>query len=273
MKVFLSWSGEISRSVAELLQEWIPDVINIIQPWVSSEDIRGGDRWLSKLLEQLDESDFGILCCTAEAVTSAWLLFEAGALAKHLNSRVVPLLIDIRVEDLPDPLKNFQARAISESGLKALVEDINSALAAANFNPLDSARLDRAFNRTWPALKDNITNLGIGISGPTGPTDENNMGALDLVIGHEDSWAELNAPILEWQRIMEEIQNKTSIYTEPLTKETETRRRREIVRKLASEYRELHSALARSNSHYQAGLRNLKMILPRFMSYGWQHFD
>ena len=47
MKIFISWSGEKSRRIALMLREWFPNVLNAVEPFVSSEDIAKGSRWVT----------------------------------------------------------------------------------------------------------------------------------------------------------------------------------------------------------------------------------
>lgn len=102
MRVFLSWSGERSRIVADALRHWIPDVIQSVELWMSGSDIEAGARWNERIQHQLSESRFGILCVTPENIPSPWLLFEAGALAKTIEDTFVcPYLIDLEPSDLP----------------------------------------------------------------------------------------------------------------------------------------------------------------------------
>jgi hypothetical protein len=43
MNVFISWSGERSKKVAELLDNWLQCVLQSVKPWMSSRGIdRGG---------------------------------------------------------------------------------------------------------------------------------------------------------------------------------------------------------------------------------------
>jgi len=75
MKVFISWSGERSRKVAELLAEWTECVIQISQPWISSLDIDGGSLWFTKIYEQLANTRISIFCLTRENKAQPWILF------------------------------------------------------------------------------------------------------------------------------------------------------------------------------------------------------
>ena len=64
MRIFVSWSGDRSKFVAEALHDWLPNVIQALDPWLSSEDIDKGTRWLSDIATQLNEVKVGIICLT-----------------------------------------------------------------------------------------------------------------------------------------------------------------------------------------------------------------
>src|SRR5437868_1334763 len=108
--VMLSWSGPVSRQVALALREWLPKVIQNVQPFMSEEDIPKGAQWLAKLQDALSRAKFGIICLSPDNLGSPWLHFEAGAIWKALpESRVCPLLFQIeRATDVRPPLGVFQ---------------------------------------------------------------------------------------------------------------------------------------------------------------------
>jgi hypothetical protein len=162
MRVFISWSREQSRAVALVLRDWLPDVIQGIESWVSQADIRAGERWNNGLNESLRAANFGILCITRENLNQPWLLFEAGALARSFDDPFVcPYLIDVEPRDLLEsPLAQFQGAKANEEGTRNLVRSINL---AAN-SPLAEAKLFRAFDKWWPDLARKLGELGIRAS-------------------------------------------------------------------------------------------------------------
>ena len=75
MKVFLSWSGDRSRQVAEALRDWLPGVLQAVEPWLSAKDLVVGDRWSVALTKALEETRIGVICLTKDNVDASWLHF------------------------------------------------------------------------------------------------------------------------------------------------------------------------------------------------------
>lgn len=151
MKIFLSWSGERSRLVAEAFRTWLPDVISFFDPWISSEDIERGARWGADLGLQLQTTQVGIICITPENLNAPWILFEAGALAKTLDrSRVCTYLFDLQPSDLTGPLVQFQATLATRAETLKLVQTLNSQLGE---NARSPQQVERVFDRWWPELE------------------------------------------------------------------------------------------------------------------------
>jgi hypothetical protein len=158
MKVFISWSGEPSRTVARALRKWLPDIIQSVEPWMSELDLEAGTRWSDLIQQELSETRFGILCVTRSNVQASWLLFEAGAIAKTLrDTYVCPYLVGLEPSDLPKgPLAQFQAKRANSAETYDLVRAINRALGD---EALGEDRIKRSFERWWPDLEQAFTSL------------------------------------------------------------------------------------------------------------------
>jgi hypothetical protein len=131
MRVFLSWSKPRSREVAEALRDWLPLVLQRVEPWMSAADLEAGVRWGPMLSEQLETTSFGIICVTPENQHEPWLHFEAGAVSKkvtHPASRVIPLGFDIDKSAMPGPLQQFQAVNADEAGISGIVRSLHACL-------------------------------------------------------------------------------------------------------------------------------------------------
>jgi hypothetical protein len=61
----------------------------------------------------LQDTDLGIICLTKANQHEPWLMFEAGALAKHLTTaRVIPLYIDLGPAQVTGPLEDWQGQSL-----------------------------------------------------------------------------------------------------------------------------------------------------------------
>ena len=109
MKIFVSWSGELSRQIAEVLKKWIPCIIQSVEVFFSPEDIEKGDNWDKTISTELSECNYGIICLTTDNTTAPWINFEAGAIAKSLDSKVTALMINVKPSDIKGPLSRYQA--------------------------------------------------------------------------------------------------------------------------------------------------------------------
>jgi hypothetical protein len=117
---------------------------------MSEHDISAGSRWAEELHQQLESSNFGVLCLTPENINAPWLLFEAGSLAKSVSgARVVPYRFRLAAADIQFPLAQFQGVDADEAGTKKLLFSLNSGLK----QPMELARLERVFQRWWPDLR------------------------------------------------------------------------------------------------------------------------
>lgn len=157
MKVFLSWSGELSHKTAVIFRDWLPSVIQSIVPYVSSEDIDKGARWSTDIAKELDNATFGILCVTKENVHAPWLTFEAGALSKTMEKAAVsPFLFDIKRSEVSGPILQFQSTIFEKEDVKKLVYSLNRACGA---ETLTDERLEKAFSVWYPNLEEQLNTL------------------------------------------------------------------------------------------------------------------
>lgn len=150
MKIFISWSGELSCKIAEVLKKWIPCIIQSVEVFFSPDDIEKGDNWDKTISSKLSECSYGIICLTTDNTTAPWINFEAGAIAKSLDSRVTALMVNIKPSDIKGPLSRYQATKFEKNDFFQLIQSINNALET----PLDNKILENTFNAMWNSLED-----------------------------------------------------------------------------------------------------------------------
>lgn len=164
VKVFISWSGDLSKAVASVLHDWISLLSDRLQPWMSDSDIEAGQRGLAQIETELQGSRFGIIVVTSANQRAQWLNFEAGALSKVVSEaveqRVVPLLVDLdSPAQLTGPLTQFQAKLLNEDGLRAIARSL--ANVAGVEAPAVFQRFDMSYMQYWQMLEDAMANARV----------------------------------------------------------------------------------------------------------------
>jgi hypothetical protein len=155
MKVFISWSGDASRDFALFLRDWIRQVVQAVEPFMSDQDIGKGARNTVEMSKELELVEFGIVVVTRDTVSAPWINFEAGAISRSIGTgRLVPLLLDVRKSDVAGPLSQFQAvDANDHDDVVRLFREINRWLE----RPLESEVL-------LPAVESRLPDFGAALT-------------------------------------------------------------------------------------------------------------
>ncbi|MFI5331743.1 MAG: toll/interleukin-1 receptor domain-containing protein [Desulfobaccales bacterium] len=198
MKVFISWSGERSRKLAEYLAGWLKKLPLAIEPWVSKDAIDPGTRWGKELAEALQGTSFGILCITSENQREPWISFEAGALSKTIEkSYVIPYIIGMAPSELEQPLKQFQAIEANEEDTWKLIETIHRASGDKTRTIND---LEEAFRMWWPKLTEQIELIKSEPVAAGGVSQEPSMTDIKASLDKVSTVLEsLSSRILRWE--------------------------------------------------------------------------
>lgn len=158
MKIFISWSGDKSRHIAETLSNWIEQVLQATEPWISTE-IDKGKRWSDEIASRLEESSIAIICLTEENLDSKWIHFEAGAIAKNKNAYVCTFLYDLKPTSVEQPLSQFQNTKFVKKDVLKLCTTINEMLQDEGFKSIKESNLKSVFDTFWPKLEKDLKEI------------------------------------------------------------------------------------------------------------------
>lgn len=155
-KVFLSWSGDLSRKAAEFFKDWLEIVIQELEIFYSEDDITKGSNGIETIFRNLRESAASVIMLTKENQTSPWICFEAGAIfTKSEDSYACGLMLDFSADELEGPLKSIQQTPFEKKEVFKMLKAINSKCAS----PLTEERLKRVFDRNWDNLEHELSIL------------------------------------------------------------------------------------------------------------------
>ena len=157
MRVFISWSGELSKELAEAFRSWIPSALQYVKPYFTPADIEKGSKWATEIFKELSASSICILVLTRENLASNWIMFEAGAISSTIErAKVCPVIFDLEETDLQGPLAQFQATKFTKEDIRKLFFTINS---AAGEQKLSDTVANAVFEKWWPDLEGQISKV------------------------------------------------------------------------------------------------------------------
>jgi hypothetical protein len=149
MTIFISFSGEKSRTFADELKVWLEQVLPGTDVWLSSDDIDKGTIWFTEIIDSLKGCNCGIVCVTRENRSSRWLHFEAGGMSTGLGKTHVAILaLDLEYNELEQPLSLFSALRLNRDGAWHLVKSFNKL----SERPIKDKVLERTFDKFWPDI-------------------------------------------------------------------------------------------------------------------------
>ncbi len=144
-KVFVSWSSERGRKLAEALGTTILDY-GELEAWISSHSLEAGKPFFEEIEKAAKECDAAVGCLTPGASQRPWVNFEAGMLFGKLRN-FIPLRFH---EELQGPLANLQAL---DGTSKEDIERILLGLAS------DKDRARRYLETIYPTWKSRVDEI------------------------------------------------------------------------------------------------------------------
>jgi len=214
MKVFISWSGRKSHEVAIVIKEWIVQVIQAVDPWISSE-IGKGTKFAPEISDQLEDIKVGIICLTENNQFEPWMNFEAGALSKTKDAKVCTLLLGIRHTDVKPPLSQFQHTVFEKKDVYKLLLSINDSVKASNERDLSENTLRDIFEVFWPKLEVKIREI-MASGAETDTTSRSDRDILEEILEILRKRDQLNSIASTWAINMPHHQGTGKTFTLPL---------------------------------------------------------
>jgi hypothetical protein len=160
LSIFISWAGTQAEALGRGFHEFLPDVVNAVDPFMSGHDIDKGSQWRNVLTGNLQSSSCAIVCLTPESLKSTWVAFEAGAISRAAGgpegaqSRVWTYLLGLETKALQlTPYAEYQATATTEEDTLRLIKSINQL----SPDPVSPECLKRRFDSLfWPNFSRSI---------------------------------------------------------------------------------------------------------------------
>lgn len=156
-KVFISYSGAMSKAISELIHTWLKHTLQTVELLYTPAFIQPGQRIHLMLFEALAQADIALLIYTKEGLNCSRMVFEAGYVCKaKANGGVISLLFGLTPEVLPEPINAFQCEVFSNNGMWRIIKGINGQLREQR---IDEDTLKHVFDREWGGLVQDVDKI------------------------------------------------------------------------------------------------------------------
>lgn len=147
--VFLSWSGNKSKDMAQIFSYYLPYILQGRTCFFSPDEIPKGVGWYQYIGEALKNAECGIVFLTRDNISNPWILFEGGGLFS--KGRVNVLLCDMGKEDANNHIwANINLTSVDEAEVYKMIQS----LYASTRLEFSEDVLKANFNRYWPTMKE-----------------------------------------------------------------------------------------------------------------------
>lgn len=132
-KIFLSWSGDVSKTFALAVEIFLKEILPDIDAFVSSGP-QNGSEWFRSILDNLRNCDCIIPCLTTSNLRSHWLHFETGFVAARQGAervernKVFPMVLNVPIDEIGAPFSFYHAYSIEADRLEEFAESISKNL-------------------------------------------------------------------------------------------------------------------------------------------------
>lgn len=157
MPVFISWSENLSKNLAEVFKKWLKDSFDI-ETYFSEKNIEPGAAWFSDMSKNLEKSRICLSFLTEENLKNPWMFFESGAIFKGSNdSSVCPILFGVERSKIKGtPYDCFQSFSFSKTEILSLIFLLNN---GKKKNKLNDKILANIFKTNWKKLEKAINSV------------------------------------------------------------------------------------------------------------------
>ncbi len=160
MKIFLSWSEERSKKIAEEFKNFLGQTCQQAITFFSFHDIESGTNWANKLMKELEQTNIGLFFFTPENLKSTFMHFEAGGLLRNEektieNGKIIPVLFGIKKSDIVQPFAMFHMVIFNKVEIFKLINEINDKFQ----NPVKNKFLESIFEKFYPETETEIQKI------------------------------------------------------------------------------------------------------------------